>query len=163
MVRIEQRFNEIVYKKPIRGIYPRVKNLKSEDVVFFICDELNKEDFKEPFFNPSQLIFLGDGFKFLSYCGKEQKENISKNALVVKKKLQKGNKVIYRCYLMDKEGFNIRELFLKHSPKLTIKENNYSLSPSDYMDKIKEQYNKKEIVFVINKILKNLTEWSLNK
>lgn len=163
MVTISDRFKEIVYKK--RDINkPFTKEVKSQDVVFFICEELKEEDFKEPFFNSSQVIFLSDCFKFLSYCGKEQRENLNKNALVITKKLSKNGLFIYRCYLMEKEGFNIRELFLKYSSSQTIgKHNNYSLSPRDYIGVIKESYKKEELIYVINKILVDLTEWSLKQ
>jgi hypothetical protein len=64
---------------------------------------------------------------------------------------------------MEKEGFNIRELFIKHSPKLTIKENNYSLRVSDYIQHIKERYTKGELIYIINKVLTDLTEWSFKQ
>lgn len=108
MVTIEKRFKEIAYRKnkPMeKGNTP-----KSNDILFLICDELKESDFKKPYFNKG-FIWLGDGLKCLTYCGKEQKQNINKNALVVQKKLKKGDKVIYRVYLMEKDGFNIRELF----------------------------------------------------
>ena len=68
MVTIERRFKEIAYK-PLKDTYPYDKSLKpkSDNIIFFICEELKEEDFKEPFFNSSQVIFLSDGFKFL-YC-----------------------------------------------------------------------------------------------
>lgn len=159
MATIKQRFKEIVYKK----ITPQNKDLipKNEEIVFFICEELKEEDFKKPFFN--SLINLGDGFKFLSYCGKEQNKNINKNAIVIQKKLKKDNKVIYRVYLMDKDNFKIRDLFLKYSNAPTIAENNYSLRASDYIMKIKETYTKKEIIYIINKSLNDLIEWSLKQ
>lgn len=163
MVNIETRFKEIAYKKEKTPLNYKNKIPKSKDVVFFICDELKEDDFKTPFFNSKQIIVLGDGFKFLSYCGKYQNKNLNKNALVISKKLSKDNKIIYRCYLMEKEGFNIRELFLKHSKKPTIKENNYSLDIKDYMERIKESYTKEEIVFIINKSLTEFTKWSLKE
>jgi hypothetical protein len=163
MAKIEDRFLKIVYKKESTPTLYKNKIPKSKEIIFFISEELKKEDFKEPFFNTSQVVFLGNGFKFLTYCGKEQTKNINKNALVIEKKIKKDNLVIYRCYLMDKERFNIRELFLKHSRKPTIKEMNYSLNIRDYIDQIKERYNKTEISFIINKILMDLTDWSLTQ
>lgn len=163
MATISDRFKEIVYKNKNKT-YPFIREVKSQDVVFFICGELKEEDFKEPFFNSSQVLFLGDGFKFLSYCGKEQRKNSNKNALVITKKLSKDGLFIYRCYLMEKEWFNIRELFLKYSSSQTIgKHNNYSLNPRDYIGIIKEGYKKEELIYIINKILGDLTEWSLKQ
>jgi|TARA_Y100000034_G_scaffold114835_1_gene151344 hypothetical protein len=157
MATIEQRFKDLVYRKD----NPLKKDIvKSEDVTFFICEELTKEDFKKPFF---KAIFLGDGFKFPTYCGKEQNKNLNKNALVIDKKLSKDNKVIYRCYLMNKSDFNIRKLFLKYSKSPSIKENNYSLRVSDYIEKIKEEYTKEELIYIINKIINELVGWSLKQ
>lgn len=162
MAKIEQRFKEIAYKP--KNLKQDDDKPKNPDVLFFICEELSEGDFKEPFFNFSQIINLHNGFKFLSYCGKNQNKNINKNALVIMKKLSKDNKIIYRAYLMDKEGFNIRELFLKHAkPNFIGEHNGYNLSPSHYIDRIKEHYNKEEIVYIINKILNDLTEWSLKQ
>ena len=159
MATIEQRFKEIAYKK--NKAMERGNISKSEDILFLICEELKEEDFKEPFFKG--VIFLGDGFKFLTYCGKNQQKNINKNALVIQKKLKKGDKVIYRVYLMDKDFFNIRNLFSCYGGQKSIKENNYSLLMSDYINGIKEQYDKKQLIFIINQIKNKLTDWSLKE
>lgn len=164
MTDIYKRFKEIAYIKP-KNNYPYDKSLKpkSEDIIFFISEELNEEDFKEPFFNKSQVMSLGDGFKFLTYCGKEANKNINKNALVITKKLKKDNKIIYRCYLMDKDNFNIRNLFSEYGGKKTIDKKTYSLNPLDYINSIKEEYDKKELIYIINQILTKLSEWSLKQ
>ena len=80
-------------------------------------------------------------------------QNINKNALVIQKKLSKGDKVIYRVYLMDKDNFNIRDLFSEHGAEKSIKENNYSLNVNDYIKGIKEHYEKEELIYIINKIV----------
>lgn len=165
MATIEQRFKEIAYKKPhpmdrYSGIS---KTLKNEKIVFLICEELKREDFKEPFFNKSQVINLGNGFKFLTYCGKDQRKNISKNALVIQKKLSKKGRVIYRVYLMNEEGFNLRDMFSYTSSDTIGEHNGWNLSPSHYMKSIKEQYNKKELIFIINQIVQDLVNWSLEQ
>jgi hypothetical protein len=161
MATIEQRSKEIVYKK--RSIQNKELIPKSEKVVFFICDELKKDDFKEPFFNKTGVISGGSYFKFFSYCGINQAKNINKNALVIQKKLRKGDKIIYRAYLMDSKEIRLRDLFQEFSQARTIKENNYSLSVNDYIGTIKEEYTKKEIVYIINKIINKLIEWSLKQ
>ncbi len=156
MVKIEQRLKEFTYDE--KG------NYKSNDVIFFICDELKTEDFKSPFFNSKQIINLSSGFKFLSYCGKEQNKNFNKNALVIEKKISKKDKIIYRAYLMNKENFNILDLFLEKGIKDTIGEHNgYNLDPKHYLNSIKGTYTKKEMIFIINQILEVLTNWSLTK
>jgi len=160
MATIEQRFKQIAYKKDCyrSSDSQNPQRPKSEDCLFLICEELKQEDFKEPFFKG--VIFLGDGFKFLSYCGKEQSKNINKNALVIQKKLSKDNKIIYRVYLMENDSFNIRDLFSRLGAKKSIKENNYSLRASDYINGIKEQYEKNELIYIINQI-KNILKDSL--
>jgi len=159
MATIEQRFKQIAYNP--KKLYSYDLKPKSENVVFLICEELKQDDFKEPFFKG--VINLYNGFKFLSYCGKKQQKNLNKNALVIQKKLSKGDKIIYRVYLMDKEGFNIRELFSQFGAKKSIKENNYSLRASDYINGIKEQYDKKELIYIINQIQNKLIDWSLKQ
>ena len=160
MATIEQRLKKLAYKpKNIRE--PFKETPKSEDVVFFICEELKPEDFPEPFFPNGQVINLHNGVKFLTYCGEDQAKNINKNAVVIQKKLSKGDKVIYRAYLMEKDGFNIRGLFLEHAPNdYPNEKNGYNLNPHFYVSRVKEHYSKKEIILLINKILTGLTEWS---
>ena len=158
MASIDQRFKQLAYKP--KKLRTDKDEPKSEDIVLFICEELKEDDFKKPFFNG--VINLYNGFKFLTYCGKDQNKHLNKNALVIEKKLSKGQEIIYKAYLMDKEGFNIRELFLKHMKPDTIGEHNgYNLSPSYYINRVKERYNKEEIIYIINKISNDLTEWSL--
>ena len=161
MATIEQRFREIAYRK--NKVMEMGNFSKSEDVLFLICDKLEMEDFPDPFFNKKAVISLGDGFKFLTYCGKDQRKNINKNALVIQKKLSKGDKVIYRVYLMDKDNFNIRDLFSEHGAEKSIKENNYSLNVNDYIKGIKEHYEKEELIYIINKIVEKLIIWSLEQ
>jgi len=163
MATIEQRLKEIAYKKPHpMDRYNRIsKTPKNEKMVFLISDKLEREDFKEPFFNKAQVINLGDGFKFLTYCGKDQRKNINKNALVIQKKLSKGGSVIYRVYLMDADGFNLRDMFSYSSSDTIGEHNGWNLSPSHYIKSLKEYYNKKELIFIINQIVKELVEWSI--
>jgi len=161
MAGIKQRFKEIAYKN---FQFMQDKNTpKDENIVFLISDKLERGDFKEPFFNKAGVISLGDGFKFLTYCGKNQRDNINKNALVIQKKLSKGDKVIYRVYLMDKDGFKIRNLFNGIGLRKCIDKENYNLSPSYYMSSLEEEYNKEKLVFIINKIVEKLVNWSLKQ
>ena len=108
---------------------------------------------------------MHDGFKFLSYCGKDQRDNLNKNALVIQKKLSKDNKVLYRVCLMDKEKeFNIRDLFKESNLMATVGEHNgYNLYPHYYINKIMEEYTKEELIYAINKIQTKLIEWSLKQ
>jgi len=153
MATIEQRFKELAYK-PFRPMHEK-NEPKNEKIVFLISDKLERGDFKEPFFNKAGVISLGDGFKFLTYCGENQRENINKNALVIQKKLSKKGLFIYRVYLMDEEGFNLREMFSYSSSDTVREHNGYNLSPSHYIKGLKEHYNKKELIFIINKWLKS--------
>lgn len=165
MATIEQRLKEIAYKKPHpMDRFNGERNIpKDENVIFLICDELKREDFKEPFFNKAQVIDLCDGFKFLTYCGNDQRKNINKNALVVQKKLSKKGLFIYRVYLMDRDGFNLRDMFSYSSCDTVGEHNGYNLSPSHYIKGIKERYNKKELVFSINQIVEELVKCSLEQ
>lgn len=165
IVTIKQRLKQVAYKKKkLNGLFDgESSELKNEDVVFLICDELKEDDFKEPFFKG--VVNLYNGFKFLSYCGKHQRGHLNKNALVIQKKLSKDNKVLYRVYLMDKDGFSIRDLFSEFGQSETIgKHNGYNLSPHNYMKgKIKEEYEKEELIYTINQIQNKLVGWSLEQ
>lgn len=160
MATIEQRFKEIAYSPKLNYLGSGERIPRSKDIVFMICRELHEDDFPKLFFN--SRISLGEGFKFLTYCGKDQKKNLNKNALVIQKKLKKKGKVIYRVYLMDPEGFNIRELFLKYSGHDSIGEHNgFNLSPRYYLGSIREEYTKQKLVFTLNKIIGELVDWGL--
>lgn len=162
MATIETRLKQLAYKNEHFLFSHGEREPKSDKVIFLICEELKEEDFKEPFFKG--VINLSNGFKFLTYCGKDQKDKINKNALVIQKKLKKGDKVIYRVYLMDNKEFKIRDLFLKFSGYDTIGEHNgYNLSPNYYIGSIKEIYNKKELIYIINQIQNFLVEESLKE
>ncbi len=161
MAGIRQRLKEISYRNNKimeRGNFP-----KDENVIFLISDKLEREDFKEPSFNKAQVINLGDGFKFLTYCGKDQRDNINKNALVIQKKLSKDGLIIYRVYLMDKEGFNLRDMFSYCSTDTIGEHNGWNLSPNHYIKELKEHYDKRELIFIINQIVEELVKWSLEQ
>ena len=165
MATIEQRLKEIAYKKPLhRDRYKNISRIpKDERIIFLISEELKRDDFPEPFFNKKGVIKLGDGFKFLTYCGKNQKDNINKNALVIKKKLSKGGLFIYRVYLMNGDSFNLREMFSYNSKDTIGEHNGWNLNPAHYIKEIKEHYPKKELIFIINKIINELVNWSLKQ
>lgn len=149
------------YKKQIIKAFNRY-NFKSIDSInkerilrqpkqvyfMYFGTDFKKEDFKQPFFNDEQIIDLSKDIKILTYCGKNQSENINKNAIV----LNRLTKNIYRVYLMDSD-LNLRDLFIGHQKSDTIGEHNgYNLDPRHYINQVKEEYSKEEIIYILNKI-----------
>ena len=164
--------NEEISPDEARKIIEKIKEYKknnelgefepkdNECQIFVELDfDINKDDFKEPYFNKKQVIELGDGdFKILTYCGKDQRDKLNKNAIVIEH--NKGNR--YRVYLMEKDkDIDIREFF-KYNEKSIGEHNDWNLDPRNYMEKIHKSFSeKKEFVWVINQIVNKLTERSL--
>jgi len=108
--------------------------------------ELEFEDFKEPYFNPHQMIDLHGGIKILA----SNTTKVNRNAIVIEKPNAEGE---VRIYLMDKDkDVDIQEFFKK---EMSIAENNYSLLASDYVNggKVQKVFDDKKIfIWFINQM-----------
>ena len=131
----------------------------NETQVFISCPILCLSDFQEPFF---KVIDLNDNFKFLTYCGKDQRKNLNKNGVVVELKVKEGIQGLYRIYLMDKDKeIDLKQLFVTDEQKTIGEHNGYNLDPRNYVEQFNKNFlDKKPVIELLNKIINFLVNRS---
>lgn len=139
--------------------YDKVQYIENDSQVYITLDfKLSEKDFIEPFFNKKQIINLSDN-SIKIMCSNDR-EHINKNAIV----LDQMNKKPFRFYLMDRTArLDLRQLIRDlHKNTLTIKENNYSLNPKDYIEGVDVRHFKKKdaFIYLLNQMSNKLIELS---
>jgi hypothetical protein len=115
-----------------------------------VGEEIKIDDFKEPFFNKTQMIDLHDGIKILA-----NNHETNKNAVVLEKLGKTKEGFRYRVYLMDKsKDINIKDLMIQYAENTIGSHNGYNLDPRTYIDSPCTHFpDKKKLIYTLNQMV----------